>query len=619
MCGIAGFYNPTKQLSPEASLEQLERMRDSLHHRGPDDKGSWIDADCRIALGQRRLSILDLSPLGHQPMASHNGRYQIVFNGEVYNFQEIRQELQAFGHQFRGGSDTEVILAACCQWGPEATLARLNGMFAIALWDCESQRLLLARDRFGKKPIYFGKVNQTWVFASELKAFRTIPEFGAEIDRDSLALYIRFGHVPSPYSIYKGIQKLPASSFVWLPTSTDCDCTPQAYAPWIGQEDDIDSALAKAVKCRMISDVPLGAFLSGGIDSSLVVALMQEQSSSPVRTFSLGFAEDGFDEAVYARQVAQRLGTNHTEHYVTPKETLDVIPLLPHMYDEPFADSSQIPTYLVSKLARTQVTVALSGDGGDELFGGYNRHLWVPRIWRILSLLPVGLRKQVARLLTRVSLEPLSRLVGRRVAYPQDKLNKLTQLLPLESPAQLYKSLASAWSNPNSVVIGGIEPPTRIDTETLGRDIAQSIMRLDELTYLHDDILVKVDRASMAVSLEARAPLLDPNVAFLAHRLPLDQKIHGSVSKWALRQALYKRLPRELFERPKAGFTIPVGNWLRSELRPWAEDLLAQIPSQGYLRAEPIQERWQQHQQKRRDWTGSLWAILMFQAWLNEH
>jgi asparagine synthase (glutamine-hydrolysing) len=289
------------------------------------------------------------------------------------------------------------------------------------------------------------------------------------------------------------------------------------------------------------------------------------------------------------------------------------------MYDEPFADSSQIPTYLVSKLARTQVTVALSGDGGDELFGGYNRHLWVPRIWRILSLLPVGLRKQVARLLSRVSLEPLSRMVGRRVAYPQDKLNKLTQLLPLESPAQFYKSLASAWSNPNSVVIGGIEPQTRIDTETLGRDIAQSIMRLDELTYLHDDILVKVDRASMAVSLEARAPLLDPNVAFLSHRLPLDQKIHGGVSKWALRQALYKRLPRELFERPKAGFTIPVGNWLRGDLRPWAEELLAQIPSQGYLRADPIQERWQQHLQKRRDWTGSLWAILMFQAWLNEH
>lgn len=615
MCGIVGYLEAQGLRSQDEARRRLEGMRDRLRHRGPDDQGSWIAPSGCVALGHRRLSILDLSPHGRQPMASTDQRYHLVYNGEVYNYRELRRELAECGHSFRGHSDTEVVLAAFCQWGPEASLARLNGMFAMALWDSQRQSLLLARDRFGKKPLYYGRVGEAWVFASELKALRTLPEFANGIDRSALTLYIRFGYVPTPLTIYEGISKLPAGSYLWLEPPFQA----LPYSTWKPQGGDLESVLRRAVQSRMVSDVPLGAFLSGGIDSSLVVALMQEVSTQPVRTFTLGFQDDHYDEAVYARRVAHRLGTQHSEHYVTPSEALEVIPLLPTMYDEPFADSSQIPTYLVSRLARTQVTVCLSGDGGDELFGGYNRHLWAPPLWRALAWIPPGLRRFLARWLAIVSLEKAGRWLGHRVAYPQDKLTKLGELLTTESPRQLYKFLVSPWRNPENLVMGGTEPLTLIDSEPFTADMADWMMHLDARTYLPDDILVKIDRASMAVGLEARCPLLDPEVARVAWSLSTREKIRGRQGKLPLRKLLYQRLPPDLFERPKAGFSIPLGSWLRAQLRPWAENLLARIPHQGFLNPDPILQRWRQHQEKRRDWSASLWTILMFQAWLEQH
>ena len=612
MCGIAGYIEPPGRRRLEEARARLANMCDALKHRGPDDQGVWVEGEGRAGLGHRRLSILDLSPLGKQPMESANGRYVIAFNGEIYNFLELREELCRLGHTFRGGSDTEVLLAAFSQWGPEQTLPLLNGMFALALWDCEQQALLLARDRFGKKPLYYGQIGESWVFASELKALHQLPDFGARLDRDVLVSYVRYGYVPTPDCIYENFRKLTAGSYLWLKGSF----RPVAFPKWKGKAADFPTLLREAVARRMISDVPLGAFLSGGIDSSLVVAVMQELSNRPVQTFTLGFSEANYDEAGFARRVAERLGTEHFEHYVTPRETLEVVPRLADLYDEPFSDSSQIPTFLISKLARSRVSVVLSGDGGDEIFGGYNRYLWGPQIWRILRLIPLAARRIVAKLIARVNLGAVVPIFGSNFAYPQDKLTKLAELMSIASPTELYLSLVSPWRQPGQVVLGGQERTAAWRSSSPARQLASFMMEIDQVTYLPDDILVKVDRASMAVGLEARAPLLDPDLAAWAGSQPLHLKIQGKVGKLALRRELYQRLPRELFERPKAGFAIPVALWLRKELRDWAEDLLSGIPGDGYLNERPIQMRWKQHLAGQRDWSASLWTILMFQAWL---
>ncbi|MBX3166730.1 MAG: asparagine synthase (glutamine-hydrolyzing) [Candidatus Eremiobacteraeota bacterium] len=617
MCGIVGLYQTGVGLTQEETRFRVETMRDSLRHRGPDDAGTWLEPNGRLAMGHRRLAILDLSPEGHQPMASRDGRYQLVYNGEVYNFLELRRQLEQFGHHFNGSSDTEVLLAAFCQWGLENTLPRLNGMFALALWDARAQRLALARDRYGKKPLYYGLVGEAWAFASELKALKTLPEFDSSVNRAALGEYFRLGYVPAPLSIYQGIHKLPPASFCWLPESPKpywtLGATARSNQPT--SLEQIEQALLTAVKLRMASDVPLGAFLSGGIDSSLIVAMMQEQSDQPVRTFSLGFHSATHDEAIYARKVAEHLGTQHVEHYVTATEALDVVPHLPRFYDEPFADSSQIATYLVSKLARTQVTVALSGDGGDEVFGGYNRYLFAPQVWRWLRVLPLSLRKILSALVNRLPLSLLEPLLAGRVSYPKEKLTKLAHLLPCRDEAEIYRSLISQWQEPRSVVIGAAPP---IPEKPINGDFVHWMMIRDAQTYLPDDILVKVDRASMAVSLEARAPLLDPTVTDLAWRLPREQKIEGREGKRILRKLLYKRVPSSLFQRPKAGFSLPLGDWLRVELRDWVETMLETVSKDGYLRVEPVRRIWREHTSGYRDRSAALWTVLMFQAWMRE-
>ena len=599
-------------------------MRDSLRHRGPDDQGSWLDEENGVALGHRRLSILDLSPEGHQPKCSADGRYWMVYNGEVYNYRELRQQLEGLGHRFSGNSDTEVLLAAFLQWGFEATLPKLNGMFALGVWDSASCRLYVARDRYGKKPLYYGRFASAWFFASELKAFKKLDNFPGSISPEALSLYLRYGYVPTPYSIYSDVWKLPAAS--WMELGPDGVGHLHTYweAPFsTGTRegvplDEIEMALVESVKRRLVSDVPLGAFLSGGIDSSLIVALMCEASRSRVRTFSLGFAESSHDEAVYARRVAEHLGTEHTEHYVTAHQALEVVPLLPQIYDEPFSDPSQIPTYLVSRLARQHVTVALSGDGGDEIFGGYNRYIYGPRLWRKLSRLPLWLRRFGAQLFRLLPWRHLVRGLGGRFAYPQEKLTKLSEVLDVASSQELYQRLVAQWPRPQDLLQGGKHRPPSGAGPARTDDFAAWMMWMDCKTYLCDDILVKVDRASMGVSLEARAPFLDPLLTDLACRLAPEQKIRDGQGKWVLRQILYKRVPKHLLDRPKAGFSLPLGDWLRSELRDWAEQLLGQVRRSGYLRSAPIESRWSQHLRGDRDWSASLWTVLMFQAWLNE-
>lgn len=596
MCGIAGYLGPKEE-------RPLEELRDRLTHRGPDSFGVWRDEQAGVGLGHRRLSIIDLSNEGHQPMS--NRHLHLVYNGEVYNFLSLRRELEALGHGFRGGSDTEVLLAAVLEWGLEKTLPRLNGMFAIALWDSRDRVLYLARDRYGKKPLYYGKIEGTWYFGSELKA---LPCQALATDRQGLGTFLRYGYLPAPLSIFEGVKKLPPAHWCAI-RADDFQVVPRCFwsvppaevDPQLGAEQ-LEAALMEAVRLRMVSDVPLGAFLSGGIDSSLIVALMQKQSARPVRTFCIGFQEQSHDESPYARQVALQLGTEHTELRVTAQQALDVVPLLPTMYDEPFADSSQIPTFLVSQLARQHVTVALSGDGGDEVFGGYNRYQWVPRIWRRLRLLPRPFRVALAKLLSLVPISAIAPLI-RSVSYPEEKLNKLLQLLPLKGPDQMYLQLVSQWAEPTRLLPEFLELPL-----PGGYDLGtpEGMMAVDALTYLPDDILVKVDRASMAVSLECRAPFLDPEVADLAWRLAPSHRSGKAI----LRQILAKHL--SLPDRPKAGFSLPLGRWLCGPLRDWAEGLLSQVDD---FDRRPIMARWHEHLQGRRDWNASLWCVLMYQAW----
>ena len=640
MCGIAGFIGPPGRSD---QMEAAARaMADTLRHRGPDDAGVWVNGETGVAFGHRRLSIVDLSPAGHQPMISGNGRMVLTYNGEVYNAAEIRRELEALGHAFRGHSDTEVIAEGCAEWGVDALTPKLIGMFAFALWDRQSRTLSLVRDRVGIKPLYWGRFGGTVLFASELKALRAHPLFEDLIDRDAIVSLLRHNYIRGPGSIYEGVAKLAPGHFLHLAadgkTSEQCYWDFEAIARGgvarsgaRGDDDpaailaELDALLRDAVAKRTIADVPLGAFLSGGIDSSTVVALMQAQSTRPVRTFTIGFDEAGYDEAQQAKAVAAHLGTDHTELYVDPGLGRDVIPGLPELFDEPFADASQIPTFLVSHLTRQHVTVALSGDGGDEVFAGYTRYLWADAIWRRLGPLPRGVRGAVAgglRALPPHTWDRLLSVLPRRLRPPQagERMHKIADILPQDSIDTVYRALISQWQNPASGVSGGSEPGGILFDEGLAARHPDAIARmqvLDTLTYLPDDILTKVDRASMAVSLEARVPLLDHRVVEFAWSLPRRLHTRNRQGKWLLRQILNKYVPRELVERPKQGFAVPIGAWLRGPLRDWAEHLLDErrLREDGFLQANAIRRLWDEHQSGRRNRQYQLWGPLMFQAW----
>ena len=649
MCGIAGFLT-ARPISRDHAGNQVRKMALQMQHRGPDDSGEWLDEQHGIALGFRRLSVIDLSPAGHQPMASASGRYVIAFNGEVYNFERIRTQLSDIGYDaaFRGHSDTEVILAAIDMWGLERALQKFNGMFAFALWDRKNSTLSLARDRVGVKPLYFGWSRHTLLFASELKPLRAFAGFDDAINRGALALLLRHNYIPAPYSIYQNISKLKSGTFATfragqrepIQTTTYWSAAQIAThgAANLSQRsegelvDQLDGLLRDSVKLRMVSDVPIGVFLSGGIDSSLVTALMQSQISTPVQTFTIGFNEEEYDEAKHARAIATHLGTEHHELYVTPQQALDVIPRLPRIYDEPFADSSQVPTFLVSQMASRNVTVALSGDGGDELFGGYNRYFWGRDIWKRVGWLPRWFRRGVGRALSVLSprewdaiFSRASGLIPARMQQrrPGTKLAKLAELLPAESAHHLYRSLVSSWKSPSEIVLGSTEPITVLTDPAEYpqlNDFTDRMMYFDLMTYLPDDILVKVDRASMAVSVEAREPLLDYRLIEFAWQIPLQRKISAGRGKEILRKVLDNYVPRELIERPKMGFGIPIDRWLRGPLRDWAETLLSEerLRRDGYFEPVPIRRKWMEHLSERRNWDSDLWAILMFQAWIDE-
>jgi asparagine synthase (glutamine-hydrolysing) len=647
MCGITGFLTSSAETELDMKLA-VARMADQLVHRGPDDAGVWVDPQAGIAFGHRRLSILDLSPEGHQPMHSESGRYMIVFNGEVYNFDELRPTLESMGHKFRGHSDTEVMLAAMEQWGIDGALPLFNGMFAFAVWDRKERQLHLVRDRLGEKPLYYGWMGHAFLFGSELKALVAHPEFKEEVDRDALALYLRYNCIPAPYSIYRGIQKLPPATKLTLTLSNmHCMPSPRFYwsaeeavrhgleEPFEGSEREaitrLDSLLRDAVKMRMVADVPLGAFLSGGVDSSTIVALMRQQSQRPVKTFSIGFHNEAYDEAKYAAAVALHLGTDHTEFYVSAEEAMKVIPDLPKFYDEPFSDSSQIPTYLVSALARQRVTVSLSGDGGDELFGGYKRYFLWGRIWNSVRWAPGFAREAVAWSLRRVGPQRWNQILGfvfpnflstRNMVSAGEKVEKLAQILSAKDSFSRYQAIVSDWESSDSAVREGAAPSSLLRQRCAGtefRNFCVQMMFLDAVTYLPDDILVKLDRAAMAVSLEGRVPYLDYRVVEFAARLPLSMKLRKGGGKWILRRVLDQYVPRELIDRPKKGFSLPIAEWLRGPLREWAEQLLSQsrLRHDGYFHTNIVRKIWEDHLSGRRDLRHHVWALLMFQEWLD--
>jgi asparagine synthase (glutamine-hydrolysing) len=647
MCGLVGFLERGTIASASAGA-LVRAMGERITHRGPDDSGTWVDAQAGIALAHRRLSIVDLSPAGHQPMHSHSGRFVVVFNGEIYNHKQLRERLDQSGattSSWRGNSDTEVMLAAFDAWGIEQTLKECIGMFAMAVWDRAKRELILARDRVGEKPLYYGWQGETFLFASQMKAFRPHPSFRGEIDRDAITLLLRHSYVPAPFSIYKGILKLPPGTFFRLTEgrregtchqywSLDDAAAEGNARPFTGNEQSaaeaLETRLSEAVALQMVADVPLGAFLSGGIDSSTIVALMQKLSSRPVKTFTIGFNERGYDEARYAKAVAHHLGTEHTELYVSPEQARSVIPELPEIYDEPFSDSSQIPTFLVSQMARRDVTVSLSGDGGDELFGGYHRYFLGGRIRKILNLLPLPFRKAVSNKVMAMSPEALNlilRPLGLMIPYfnvnqPSDKAYKAMEVFPLPRDSDVYRRLVSHWDKPESLVLQSREPQTTLDHMLGRRGLADSfeqwMMTTDMQTYLPDDILAKVDRAAMAVGLETRVPFLDHRLIEFSLSLPLRFKIRGGKGKWLLRQVLYKHVPKHLVERPKMGFGIPMDSWLRGPLKDWAESLLNErtLLEQGFLNPDPIRQKWKEHVAGTHNWQFYLWDVLMFQAWL---
>lgn len=641
MCGIAGFIQFDASLAWNELELRARRMAGALAHRGPDAEGVWVQPAIGLGLAHRRLSILDLSAAGAQPMASHSGRHTIVFNGEIYNFEELRSSLPP--SNWRGHSDTEVFIEAVEAWGLNEALQRTVGMYAFALWDARDRVLTLARDRFGEKPLYYGIAGGAFLFASELKALAVWPGWQGEIDRVSLDDFTRHGVIHAPRSIYRNVRKLPAASVLSIDLANvrrALDGSPQRY--WSAEvvservrtsssdaeaTDELEVLLKRSVAGQMVADVPVGAFLSGGVDSSLTAALMQAHSTRAVRTFSIGFHETGYNEAEYARAVASHLGTEHTELYVTPNEARAVIPALPTMFDEPFADSSQIPTHLVARLARRHVTVSLSGDGGDELFGGYNRYLWTDRHWATMSAIPLTVRKLAAgaiRLLSPARWDSFWRLLPTRaqLAQPGDKMYKLADLAEVASSWQAYSWLISQHREDESLVLG-VQAVPMAGMHALwqreDRAVVDNMMLADALGYLPDDIMAKVDRATMAVGLEARAPFLDHRVAEFAMRLPMKQKIRSGSGKWLLRELLHRHVPRNLIERPKMGFAVPIDSWVRGPLRPWADALLdpVRLRREGFFRVDVIERAWKEHLSGQRNWQHFLWNILMFEAWLD--
>jgi asparagine synthase (glutamine-hydrolysing) len=633
MCGITGFIE-LNDCNREQRLETLARMNSRLAHRGPDDGGVWSDPANGVYLGHRRLSILDVSSLGHQPMESVCGRYILVYNGELYNFRDLRKTLESLGRQFRGHSDTEVLVEAIAQWGVPDVLQRLNGMFALAVWDRHARRLVLARDAVGIKPLYYGWGRECLLFASELKALREHPSFSGSINREALTQFLRHGYIPAPHSIYQDIYKLPPGCWLSLTLPIRSrDIEPSAWwrlddavsqgaaEPFSGSPQEavaeLDRLLRDAVGLQMVSDVPLGALLSGGIDSSAVVALMQAQSDRPIRTFTIGFAEQLYNEADYARAVAEHLGTEHTECYVTAAEARELIPQLPQWYDEPFADSSQIPTVLLARMVRHDVSVCLSGDGGDELFCGYDRYGVMQRRWRIIGSWPRSFRQMVSRTATSLAMRFPAGTARR-------KLRTLAEFAGLRDPLHLYTRFNTHWRDAETLVVREREAPRAAEDfpsipAPIARRFPETMMYLDTRTYLPDDILVKVDRASMAVGLEVRVPLLDQRVVEFAWRLPLGLKIRSGQTKWILQQVLGRYVPSHLTDRPKMGFGVPIDGWLRGPLRDWAHALLDadRLRRQGFLQPEPVQEKWREHLSGRRNWQYLLWDVLMFQAWLD--
>ena len=645
MCGFAGIFEGVP--GDAAQLQaMIDACRDRLAHRGPDDADSWIDAEAGIALGHRRLSIIDLSAAGRQPMLSACGRYVITFNGEIYNYIDLRRDLEAAGEGFRGHSDTEVMLAGIARWGLPDTLRKCNGMFAGAVWDRRLRTLSLFRDRFGQKPLYYGWAGRALVFGSELGALTVHPKFDRALDRTSLDLFLRHGYVPAPRTIYGSVHKLPPGT--WTSWTADglvnARSAPVTYwsafetartalaDPFEGDEaaavETLDALLRDAVQRCMVADVPLGAFLSGGIDSSTVVALMQAQSERPVKTFSIGFREAQYNEARYAAAVARHLGTDHTELFISETDAQAVIPRLPDLYSEPFADSSQIPTYLVSELARRQVTVALSGDGGDELFGGYPRYVSGGRLMAILARVPRPLQQGAAHAVLAVPVaawDTAARIADRclparfNLTHAGYRGHRWATIILAAEDAEVYRRLISIWQEPCSLVNGtAIEDPVLVALRSAPEaDFILRMMYTDSVTYLPDDILAKVDRASMAVGLEARIPLLDHRVYEFAWRLPLAWKLCNGVGKQLLRQVLYRYVPKPLIERPKMGFGVPIGDWLRGRLRDWADALLAEdrLRRDGLFDPAPIRRCWAEHLSGRNNWQDRLWAVLMFQAW----
>jgi len=646
MCGINGFL--TSVDTNEFDLAKvLHDCTKEIIHRGPDSDGYWVDKNKGIYLGHRRLSIVDLSPTGAQPMLSSDRRYTICLNGEIYNHLELRNELLNEDKTilWKGSSDTETLINCFEVWGIETTLLRTTGMFAFALWDNHTNELTIGRDRFGEKPLYYGWQDCTFFFSSELKSIKSNILFKSEIDRNTLGLYVKYAYIPAPYSIYKNICKLTPGSFLTVSLNSR-NSQPSVYwssldkmvdgykKPFKGSKEQaveqLNNVLLNAVQKQMMADVPLGAFLSGGVDSSLIVALMQSLSDKPIKTFTIGFEEDSYNEANHAKKVAEHLGTDHTELYVTERDALDVIPKLPSVYDEPFADSSQIPTYLVSKLASESVTVSLSGDAADELFGGYNRYLLASNLWCKISFLPFGLRLIFSKLITSIKPNTYNSLFKflsfgtfnqRNIG---DKIYKASSILPSSNYMELYDRIISSWYNPSSIVIG-IEDLNSLQGAAPNQfskfDPISKMMAMDLIAYLPDDILCKVDRAAMATSLETRVPFLDHSVMQFAWSVPLDYKIFGNKSKWVLREILYKYVPKKLIERPKMGFGVPIDSWLRGELRDWAEKLLNEdrLLQEGFFNPGPIRKKWEEHLSGKRNWQHQLWVILMFQSWLEKN
>ncbi|XPV76066.1 MAG: asparagine synthase (glutamine-hydrolyzing) [Desulfovibrio sp.] len=653
MCGIVGIFDLQAQTQSENLERSVQKMADAIRHRGPDDHGYFHDPRSGIALGHRRLSILDLSPSGHQPMADHSGRYTIVYNGELYNFPEVKRALEYMGvTNWRGSSDTEILLAAIKAFGVEGALQKFRGMFAFALWDKKEQTLTLGRDRLGEKPLYYTLIGNTLIFGSELKGLIAHPEFSPEIDRNALGAYLRYHYVPTPFSIYKNTFKLPQGTTLQINAEDHSLPEPKPY--WTleatisearedtfhGTEkealDCLNTILLETVRNQMVSDVPLGSLLSGGVDSSLVTSLMTRSGSGKVKTFTIGYDDPAYNEAQHAAQVANHLGTDHTEMTATPDDILQIIPKVPTIYDEPFSDASQLPSCLVSALTRQHVTVCLSGDGGDETFGGYNRHFWAPSIWNKISSLHPQLRKFAALGMTSLSPKTWDTLFQKtspvlpasmKQRLPGHKLHKLASVLPAKTPQELYKGLVSNWHNPDALLKNGQEYSGLLENKQKwpiapgsSAEFTQWMQYMDTSTYLADDIMVKMDRAAMAVSLESRAPFLDHEVLAFAWRLPLHMKIRNGEGKYCLKQLLYRYVPQEIVDRPKMGFGVPLDQWLRGPLKEWAQDMLQadKLEKQGYFSGEAVAKTLKTHLSGKADMQYKLWNILVFQSWLDK-